>query len=90
MAWPAPRPGLGATIGRPGQNNTNENRTKEKGKKKEKEQEDAEKEKNKNDTILIYCYHGNSSQSAANFFSHHGFKNVFSMDEGYEGWLKEN
>ena len=25
------------------------------------------KDKNKNDTILIYCYHGNSSKSAANF-----------------------
>ena len=39
------------------------------------------KEKDKNDTILIYCYHGNSSQLAANFFSQNGFKNVFSMDE---------
>ena len=48
------------------------------------------KEKDKNDTILIYCYHGNSSQLAANFFSQNGFKNVFSMDEGYEGWLNEN
>ncbi len=48
------------------------------------------KEKDKNDTILIYCYHGNSSQSAANFFSHHGFKNVFSLDEGYEGWININ
>ena len=45
------------------------------------------KEKDKNDTIIIYCYHGKSSQSAANFFSHHGFKNVFSMDEGYAGWI---
>ena len=34
------------------------------------------KEKDKNDTILIYCYHG--------------FKNVFSMDEGYEGWTNIN
>ena len=48
------------------------------------------KEKNKKDKILIYCYHGNSSQSAANFFTQYGFKNVFSMDEGYEGWLNEN
>ena len=47
-------------------------------------------EKDKNDTILIYCYHGYSSQSAANFFSHQGFNNVFSMDEGYEGWLNYN
>ena len=42
------------------------------------------KEKDKNDTSLIYSYHGNSSQSADNYFSHHGFKNVFSMDEGYK------
>ena len=47
-------------------------------------------EKDKKNTILIYCYHGNSSQSAANFFSHYGFKNVFSMDEGYEGWVNNN
>ena len=45
------------------------------------------KDKDKNETILIYCYHGYSSQSAAKFFSHHGFKNVFSMDEGYSGWI---
>lgn len=47
-------------------------------------------DKDKNETILIYCYHGHSSQSAANFFSHHGFKNVFSMDEGYSGWITYN
>ena len=48
------------------------------------------KEKDKNNIIIIYCYHGNSSQSAANFFSHYGFKHVFSMDEGYEGWININ
>ena len=46
------------------------------------------KDKNKNDTILIYCYHGNSSKSAANFFVQHGFEKVLSMDEGYDGWIK--
>ena len=46
------------------------------------------KDKNKNDTILIYCYHGNSSKSAANFFVQHGFEKVLSMDEGYSGWIK--
>ncbi|MDC0457340.1 thiosulfate sulfurtransferase GlpE [Alphaproteobacteria bacterium] len=46
------------------------------------------KEKNKNETILIYCYHGNSSKSAANFFVQHGFEKVLSMDEGYSGWIK--
>ena len=46
------------------------------------------KDRNKNDTILIYCYHGNSSKSAANFFVQHGFEKVLSMDEGYVGWIK--
>ena len=46
------------------------------------------KDKNKNDTILIYCYHGNTSKSAANFFVQHGFEKVLSMDEGYSGWIK--
>lgn len=47
-------------------------------------------EKDKNKPILIYCYHGNSSQTAANFFDQRGFKSVFSMDEGYEGWLQSH
>ena len=47
-------------------------------------------EKNKNEPILIYCYHGNSSQTAANFFDQNGFKFVYSMDEGYEGWLQSH
>ena len=46
------------------------------------------KEKDKNKPILIYCYHGNSSQTAANFFYQNGFQQVYSMDEGYEGWLQ--
>ena len=47
-------------------------------------------EKDKNHIILIYCYHGNSSQTAANFFSHQGFLNVFSIDEGYDGWVNND
>ena len=47
-------------------------------------------EKDKNKPILIYCYHGNSSQTAASFFDQRGFKSVFSMDEGYEGWLQSH
>ena len=45
-------------------------------------------EKNKNDSILIYCYHGISSKSAAQFFTQNGFQNVFSMEEGYAGYIK--
>ena len=44
-------------------------------------------EKDKNETIIIYCYHGISSKSAASFFSQNGFKNVFSMNDGYAGWI---
>ena len=41
----------------------------------------------KNETIIIYCYHGISSKSAANFFSQNGFTNVMSMNDGYAGWI---
>ena len=44
--------------------------------------------KNKSEDILIYCYHGNSSKSAANFFIQNALDKVFSMDEGYSGWIK--
>ena len=47
-------------------------------------------EKDKNKPILIYCYHGNSSKTAANFFYQNGFQQVYSMDEGYEGWLQSD
>lgn len=36
--------------------------------------------------VLIYCYHGNSSQSAAQFLADQGFQQVYSMDGGYEAW----
>lgn len=36
--------------------------------------------------IVVYCYHGVSSQQAAQFFVSQGFDNVYSMDGGYEAW----
>ena len=36
--------------------------------------------------VLVVCYHGNSSQSVAAYFSQLGFKNVYSLDGGYEAW----
>ena len=36
--------------------------------------------------LICYCYHGNSSQSAAAFFTEQGFKQVFSIDGGWEEW----
>jgi thiosulfate sulfurtransferase len=40
----------------------------------------------KNKFLVCYCYHGISSQSAAQYFADHGFKNVYSMIGGYEQW----
>ena len=36
--------------------------------------------------LVVYCYHGISSQGAAAYFSEKGFKNVSSMVGGFEAW----
>lgn len=36
--------------------------------------------------LIICCYHGNSSQNAAHYFSEQGFKDVYSLDGGFEEW----
>jgi len=43
---------------------------------------DTDKEK----PLVIYCYHGISSQGAAAYFSEQGFKEVSSMIGGFAGW----
>lgn len=40
----------------------------------------------KNKPLVIYCYHGNSSQSAAAYFFEKGFTEVYSLDGGYAAW----
>ena len=40
-------------------------------------------------SLLIYCYHGYSSQSVAEHFVKNGFLNVYSMDGGYTAWPQE-
>jgi thiosulfate sulfurtransferase len=40
----------------------------------------------KDQPLLVYCYHGNSSQGAAEYFYQNGFKEVYSVDGGYEAW----
>ena len=37
--------------------------------------------------LIVYCYHGNASQSAAQFFADRGFANVYSLDGGFHAWL---
>ena len=42
----------------------------------------------KSKSLICYCYHGFSSQSAAGFFKSQGFKDVYSMRGGFEEWRK--
>ena len=44
---------------------------------------------NLDNPLLVYCYHGNSSQGAADFFASKGFKNTYSMDGGFELWRNQ-
>ncbi|HAS49576.1 MAG TPA: thiosulfate sulfurtransferase GlpE [Gammaproteobacteria bacterium] len=36
--------------------------------------------------LIVYCYHGNMSQSAAAYFSEQGFEDTYSMDGGFSDW----
>jgi len=36
--------------------------------------------------LLVYCYHGNMSQSAAAYFDEQGFDEAYSMDGGFSDW----
>lgn len=40
----------------------------------------------KSQPVVVVCYHGNSSQPAAQFLAEQGFEQVFSMDGGFEAW----
>ena len=40
----------------------------------------------KSSTVIVYCYHGNSSQSVAQLLIEYGFLDVYSLDGGYEEW----
>ncbi len=36
--------------------------------------------------LIVCCYHGISSQSAAQFFIQQGFAEVYSLSGGFEAW----
>ncbi len=42
----------------------------------------ADKEK----PMIVYCYHGNSSKGAADYFFNQGFTQSYSVDGGFEEW----
>lgn len=37
-------------------------------------------------TTIVCCYHGNSSQSAAQYLASEAFTEVYSLDGGFEQW----
>jgi thiosulfate sulfurtransferase len=39
-------------------------------------------------TLVVYCYHGNASQSAAAFLMDQGFRKVYSLKGGFNQWRK--
>ena len=39
-----------------------------------------------NQPLLVYCYHGISSQSAADYFGEQGFQDVYHLAGGFEAW----
>lgn len=36
--------------------------------------------------LIVYCYHGNASQSAAQFMAQQGFARTYSLDGGFGRW----
>ncbi|MGC9421284.1 MULTISPECIES: thiosulfate sulfurtransferase GlpE [Vibrio] len=38
--------------------------------------------------ILVLCYHGVSSQGAAQYLINQGFEQVYSIDGGFEAWQR--
>jgi thiosulfate sulfurtransferase len=39
--------------------------------------------------LIVVCYHGISSQGAAQYLVQQGFDDVYSMDGGFEGWRRQ-
>jgi thiosulfate sulfurtransferase len=39
--------------------------------------------------VVVVCYHGNSSQGAAQYLVNQGFEQVYSLDGGFESWRKQ-
>lgn len=39
-----------------------------------------------NKPLIVCCYHGNSSQGAAQYLAEQGFSDAYSLDGGFEVW----
>jgi len=40
--------------------------------------------------VLVMCYHGISSQGAAQYLMNQGYETVYSIDGGYEAWRRQS
>ena len=38
--------------------------------------------------VMVMCYHGISSQGAAQYLAHQGFERVYSVEGGFESWAR--
>lgn len=47
-------------------------------------------QEDKTKPLLVYCYHGISSQSAAAFLTEKGFSQVYSLEGGYTAWSESD
>lgn len=43
----------------------------------------------KDKPVIVYCYHGNMSQGAADYFANNGCEQAFSVDGGFEEWRQK-
>ena len=41
------------------------------------------------EAVVVCCYHGNSSQGAADFLNDKGFEDTYSLAGGYVAWAAE-
>ncbi|NTS76535.1 thiosulfate sulfurtransferase GlpE [Catenovulum sp. SM1970] len=39
--------------------------------------------------VVVVCYHGRSSQGAAEYLAQQGYEDVYSMDGGFELWRRD-
>ena len=44
------------------------------------------KEVDFDNTVLVLCYHGNSSKGVAQYLCDQGYQNVYSVDGGFASW----
>lgn len=40
--------------------------------------------------LVVCCYHGNSSQGAADYFNQRGFARTYSLEGGFAQWSLQN